>query len=55
MGTNAVVVGDRITMKTIDIYNNRLIVTYTQPSAPSVDKVKHYQVRNGVLVEVPVK
>jgi hypothetical protein len=55
VGTNAVLVGDRITMKTIDIYNNRLIVTYTQPSAPAVEKVKHYQVRNGVLVEVPVK
>jgi hypothetical protein len=55
IGTNAVLVGDRITVKTIDIDNNRVIVTYTAAATPAVEKVKHFQIRNDIFVEVPVK
>lgn len=62
IGTNAILLGDRIAPQTIDVADDMFVVNYAirKPGeafsvAPSVGVTKYFQVRNGLFVEVKKK
>ncbi|MFC1710250.1 hypothetical protein ACFL0F_01135 [Patescibacteria group bacterium] len=60
MGTNAIVLGDRIAMQTVEIENNQIIVNYadrtedeSMADEPSVGASRWFTVDEKTLVEIP--
>lgn len=61
IGTNAILLGDRIAPQTTEIKNGVLIVNYTDrlpgepfSAKPSVGKSKYLEIKNGKLAEAPI-
>jgi hypothetical protein len=59
-GTNAILLGDRIWLRSFEVINGEIIVTYNvrkpgEPftAGPSVEISKHFKIENGTLVEIP--